>query len=76
MARKSKGIRCKYDKTNLEKALAAVKTNQMSIRAAAKEFSVPKCTLSDRLTGKVAENASPGKQTFFRWKLKTILLKR
>lgn len=65
MARKSKGIRCKYDKTNLEKALAAVKTNQMSIRAAAKEFSVPKSTLSDRLTGKVAENASPGKQTVF-----------
>jgi hypothetical protein len=47
----------------LELAVAAVKCGRLSIRGAAKEFSVPKSTLSDRVTGRVSQDASPGKET-------------
>lgn len=65
MARKSKGVRCRYNRVHMEMALAAVKNGKLSIRAAAKQFSVPKSTLSDRVTGRVAEGCTPGKQTVF-----------
>ncbi len=43
--------RHKYVSENLDKALAEVKAGRLSIRAAAKEFEVPKSTILDRLHG-------------------------
>ena len=37
----------------------------MSIRKAAKFLGIPKSTLSDRITGRVDEGATPGKITVF-----------
>ena len=61
----SKGLRCQYDRDNLEKALATMKAGNMSVRTAAKHFKVPKSTLSDRMTGRVEEDATPGHKTVF-----------
>jgi len=44
-------------------AVAAVKAG-MSIRKAAIQYSVPKSTLSDRTTGKIAEGAKCGRESF------------
>ena len=65
MPRKGKGIRSQYDHKNLEMALNAIKARTMSVRKAAKFYGVPKSTLSDRLTGRVQEGATPGKNTVF-----------
>jgi hypothetical protein len=42
----------RYQKEDLDAALAAVERGEMSIRAAVKEFGVPRTTLQDRISGK------------------------
>ena len=51
--------RCKWDMENLEKALQDVMDNQMSVRAAAKKYEVPKSTLHDHLKS-YDTDAKPG----------------
>ena len=49
-----------YDNKSLEKALEAVATGRLSIRAAAEAYDVPKSTLSDKYHGKhISKNGRP-----------------
>jgi hypothetical protein len=65
MPNKTKGIRCQYDQKDLERAVASVKAKRLSITQAAKEFSIPKSTIADRISGRVHEGSTPGKQPVF-----------
>ncbi|XP_069122425.1 uncharacterized protein [Argopecten irradians] len=53
-----------WDERAMSAAIAAVKGGK-STRKAAKTYSVPKSTLSDRVTGKVLEGARMGKKKIF-----------
>ena len=55
--------RLKYAAENMEKALEAVRSGRFSQRAASKEFSVPRATLQDKLTGRVPEGRRMGPET-------------
>src|SRR6218665_1226218 len=46
---KRKGARAKYSADNLQRCLGAVKTKEMSLRAASKQFGVPRATIQKRL---------------------------
>ena len=61
MARKSKGIYCKYDRQTIKNAVDAVRTGAMTLRQAAGTFNVPKSTINDRLLSKVSMDAKPGR---------------
>ena len=50
---------CGYSSVNMEKAVAAGK---MCVQKAAEEYSVPKSTLHDRVSGKVTLNARSGRK--------------
>ncbi|XP_060600129.1 uncharacterized protein LOC132753652 [Ruditapes philippinarum] len=60
MARKSKNIYKKYDNL-IKAAIDVIKSGQMSLRKASQHYGIPKSTLSDRLTGKVASDAKSGR---------------
>ena len=49
---------------NIFKAIDAVHKNKFSVRRAALEFGVPKSTLHDRLTGRVAVGGQSGPQKY------------
>jgi hypothetical protein len=53
----------KWSEEAMSCAVVAVKAG-MSIRKAAIQYSVPKSTLSDRTTGKIAEGAKWGRESF------------
>ena len=53
-----------YDSDTMEKAFLAVTQDGMTIRKAAEAFGVPKSTLGDRVSGKVARSAKPGPPTY------------
>ena len=53
----SKKSRKSYDELTLNAALSAIKDGEMSIRKASVTFSIPKSTLSDRISGKVSVNS-------------------
>lgn len=44
-----------YSEENLKLALQSVREEKMSIRTAAKHFSVPRTTLQDRISGKTPD---------------------
>src|SRR6218665_629432 len=46
---KRKGDRAKYSADNLQRCLEAVKAKEMSLRAASKQFGVPRATIQKRL---------------------------
>lgn len=46
-------------------AVDNVKAGILSVRKAFAHFGVPKSTISDRVTGKVASGAKPGRSTVF-----------
>ena len=48
---------CGYSSVNMEKAHEAVAAGKMCVQKAAEEYGVPKSTLHDRVSGKVALNA-------------------
>jgi hypothetical protein len=54
--------RKQYDGEQMERAISAVKQKKMKIRLAAKEFQVPKSTLSDKLKGRY-KGMKPGPRT-------------
>ncbi|MEW8544909.1 MAG: helix-turn-helix domain-containing protein [Candidatus Thiodiazotropha sp.] len=55
-----KGVYAQYDPTKFADAIEAVREG-MSVRKAAKAYGVPRSTLSDRITGRVSEDAVLGK---------------
>ena len=57
-----KGKYQQYDTGSLPAAVAAVKNGSMSIRKAAVEYDVPRSTLADRVSGKVAVDCSIGRR--------------
>ncbi|CAC5378343.1 unnamed protein product [Mytilus coruscus] len=64
MARKVKGL---YQKQSpmLQRAIEAVRSNQMSIRKAADHYGVKKSTLGDHVSGKIATGRKSGRSTVF-----------
>jgi hypothetical protein len=54
-----------YTDAAMSAAISDVKQNKMSIRKAAEKYKVPKSSLSDRVTGKIAEGARWGRQPIF-----------
>jgi hypothetical protein len=65
MPNKTKGIRFQYDQKDLDRAVSLVKDKHLSIRQTAKEFSIPKSTIADRISDRVPEGSTPGKQPVF-----------
>ena len=63
MPRKSQGIYHQYGDHNMEHALEAVKSGQLSARKAATKFGVPRATLGDHLTGKILPGSRPGRKS-------------
>lgn len=61
MARTNKGKYNKYSETNLLNAINAVKEG-MSVRAAAKEFNVPRSTIMDHLSGRSQVGVKAGRK--------------
>ena len=57
--------KAKYSQENLTKAVDAVKSRQMSVRKAAAWYHVPKSTIQDQVSGKVAPGAKAGAQPVF-----------
>ena len=55
-------LRKQWSSDHMIAAIKSVRSGQ-SIRAAAKEFNIPRQTLGDRITGKVGENAKSGPST-------------
>lgn len=60
MAKKRKNIYQNYSTQDLEKAVSAVRAG-MSVRKASMEYSVPKTTIHDHVSGKIEPGAKPGK---------------
>ena len=60
-----------YNKQDLFKAVDAVRSGQMSVRAASIRFSVPKSTLHDHVAGKVEPGARAGAHTVFPTEVET-----
>ncbi|MES9884386.1 MAG: helix-turn-helix domain-containing protein [Sedimenticola sp.] len=60
MTRVSKGINSTYPAENMLKAVAAV-NGGLSIRQAATKYGVPRSSLGDRMSGRTAPAARPGK---------------
>uniref|UniRef100_A0A1B0CYG9 Uncharacterized protein n=1 Tax=Phlebotomus papatasi TaxID=29031 RepID=A0A1B0CYG9_PHLPP len=65
----------KYDRTGLEKALAAVRNGTHSIRGASKAFHVPKTTLIDKLSGKSPEKRWNGGHTLLAQDEEEVIVK-
>ena len=53
---------CGYSSVNMEKAYEAVAAGKMCVQKAGEECGVPKSTLHDRVSGKVALNARSGRK--------------
>ena len=53
-----------YSSTSMQKAYEAVTAGKMSVRKAAEEYGVPRSTLHDRVTGKVALKAKSGPKKY------------
>ena len=65
MGRKSKGIYKKHDVETIQKAVKSVKSNQMSIRKAAKQYGIAKSTLADYVSGRSTEGVAAGRPQLF-----------
>ena len=52
-----------YERADLQKAVEAVRQGSMSLRQAASTYSIPRSTISDRVTGKIQDGATMGKQS-------------
>ncbi|XP_071944741.1 uncharacterized protein [Antedon mediterranea] len=66
MARKKKSwtpMLGKWNKQSMQEAYEAVKAGSLSLRAAAKQYGVPKTTLQRRLSGKVDVTSSASRAT-------------
>jgi len=48
----------------MEKALQAVKNGQCKFKEAAREFNVPRTTLQDRISGRVAHGVESGSKPY------------
>ncbi|MES9883347.1 MAG: helix-turn-helix domain-containing protein [Sedimenticola sp.] len=64
MPHTGKGLYAKYDRGLIEKAVAAVRGG-LSLRQASKKYGIPRSTISDRVTGKVADGSSLGRKPTF-----------
>ena len=53
-----------YSSTSMQKAYEAVTAGKMSVRKAAEEYGMPRSTLHDRVTGKVALKAKCGPKMY------------
>ena len=62
MPHESKHIYMTYAKEKLQQALQACRERRLSATAASKQFGVPRSTLTDRLRGKVDDQAKPGRK--------------
>jgi len=62
-ARSKRGRHCQWTEAMMASAVAAVRDQGMSQRAACKAFNVPRCTLQMRLVGKTEEGTKPGRPT-------------
>ena len=51
----------KWNESDMQNAVRVVSAHEISERAAARQFNVPKTTLHDRLSGKIKMGAKPGK---------------
>ncbi|CAB1101082.1 unnamed protein product [Ectocarpus sp. CCAP 1310/34] len=56
-------VRCKVDPAQAQKAIEAVRSGAMSLRAAAQAYGVNKRSLSRRLSGDVSMDAKVGPRT-------------
>lgn len=61
MPRKNKNKYQQYNSDDLKAAVEAVRTKQMSVRAAATTYGVPKTTISDRITHRVDDDVKNGR---------------
>lgn len=57
MPRKSKNKYQQYRSKNLKAAVEAVRTKQMSVRVASKTYSIPRSTISERITNRINDDA-------------------
>ena len=60
---KEKKYQCSYNQSDLDQALTFLREKRMSVRAASRQFNIPKTTLFDKLHGRVADNAKAGRPT-------------
>jgi len=60
---KRKKYKCSYNQSDLDQALSLLREKRMSVRAASRQFNIPKTTLLDKLHGRVADNAKAGRPT-------------
>lgn len=65
-----------YDDTSLDKALQAVRNNEMSQRKASQAFGVPQATISDHIRGKVSDGAVPGRAPVIPRKVEAVITEK
>ena len=61
MPRKGQNKYQRYSADNLKSAVDAVRSKTLSVRAASKAYGVPRATISDRVTQRVADGAKNGR---------------
>ena len=54
----------KWHNQSMKKASQAVKDRQCKFKEAAREFNVPRTTLQDRISGRVAHGVKPGSKPY------------
>ena len=62
MSRPKRGKTLNWSHANMLAAINSVQSKIMSARMASKQFQVPLTTLRDRLSGRIAINARPGRK--------------
>ena len=75
MAKKKNIYKASYMKEDLQQAVE-VRADRMSLRAASKKYGVPRSTISDRVTGRVNEEATSGRPPVLPRELETALVER
>lgn len=65
-----------YDDTSLDKALQAVRNNEMSQRKASHAFGVHQATISDHIRGKVSDEAVPGRAPVIPRKVEAVITEK
>ena len=73
MAPKSRTKNSRYDVKDLEKAVDAVKSGQLSYRKAARNYNIPKTTIREHVTRLMKPGAKPGRATALPSQVETSL---
>lgn len=65
-----------YTAHELELAVKMINEEGLSIRKAAKHYSIPRSTLTDRMNGKIAMDAKPGRKPAVPAKIEDLIVQQ